>query len=166
MKQTRYSRLQNIILEELGAFPDKVARPEDLSIRTANRYDPEKVWRLQDCRPEIKAFARRLHRKQELVQNIFSVSFSRALRSLERKRVIQLVKCKWESKMEDGKWVFYRLHTPQPRVTLVVHHESRYFNRGFPDIERFVDICADIFKTKYVDVPLDVNNSELIKKEN
>lgn len=160
MKQLRYSKLQNIILRELSIFPDKVAHPEDLSLKVAKIYAPEKIWRLEDCRPEIKVLAQKLHRKTELVRNIFSVSFSRALRSLEQKGKVKLVKGKWTSRMENGIWTFYRLKTPQPRVTLVVASDSPYFKSSTPDIDRFIEICNSCFKVKYADVSTHVNNNQ------
>ena len=143
----RLSRLQKIILEELASYRDsKTADVSGLSFVVAKRYAPEKMWRLEDVRvkrPEIYAFCRSLHRKDELVRNEFSASFSRSLRSLEEKGLVQLVRGKYVYKDDD--W-YYRIHTTQPRVTFVVHYESPYFGKKNPDIEFILDIVKNIFK--------------------
>jgi len=145
----RLSRLQKIILEELASYRDsKTADVSGLSFAVAKRYAPEKMWRLEDLRtknPEIYAFARSLHRKDETIRNEFSASFSRSLRSLEEKGLVQLVRGKYVYK-DDG-W-YYRIHTTQPRITFVVHHESPYFGKKNPDIEFILDIVKSLYEKK------------------
>jgi hypothetical protein len=141
MTNQRLSKLQRIILEELASYRDsKTADVSGLSFAVAKRYAPEKMWRLEDVhvkRPEIYAFCRSLHRKGELIRNEFSASFSRSLRSLEEKGLLQLVRGKYFYK-DDG-W-YYRIYTTQPRITFVVHYESPYFGKKDPDIEFIIDI--------------------------
>jgi len=145
----RLSHLQKIILEELASYRNsKTADVSGLSFAVAKRYAPEKMWRLEDLltkHHEIYAFARSLHRKDELVLNEFSASFSRSLRNLEEKGLVQLVRGKYFYK-DDG-W-YYRIHTTQPRITFVVHHESLYFGKKNPDIEFILDIVKSVYEKK------------------
>lgn len=105
----RLSRLQKIILEELASYRDsKTADISGLSFAVAKRYAPEKIWRLEDVRvkyPEAYALARSLHRKDELVRNEFSASFSRSLRNLEEKGLVQLVRGRYVYKGEG--WYYH-----------------------------------------------------------
>jgi hypothetical protein len=141
----RWSRLQKAILEELETTKDKLMRPDTLSFLVANRYAPEKIWRLKDVKePLAYALASNIHRKKELVRNMFSASFSRALRLLEAKGEIQLVKGRFDGNVENNSFVYYRIITPQPRVTLVVHRKSQYYGKKSPDVSRFLDIVNEV----------------------
>jgi hypothetical protein len=141
----RLSQLQRVILEELASIREsKTASPEALSIKVAERYSPEKVWRLENCDPLLRGLARSIHKKRELVNNNFSASFSRSLRNLEKKGLIQLIKGKFELDWKAEHVSVYRIHTPQPRVTLVVHHDSRYFGNSVADAQFIADIVKEL----------------------
>ena len=145
MAQRRMSKLQSIILDELTKSSDKVAYPSNLSYAVASRYAPNKFWRLKDVKePLAYALCRSIHQKKELIRNDFSASFSRSLRDLEKKHLIQLVKGRFEGEVENTDYIYYRIKTPQPRVTLIVHYESPYFGKESPDVSRFIDICNEI----------------------
>ena len=155
MKHRRFSLLQRIILEELGKAKDKTMNPSSLSYVVAERYAPETFWKLKNVKePLAYALASNLHRKKELIGNKFSATFSRSLRNLEKKELIQLVKGQFEGKVENDIYAYYRIKTTQPRVTLVVHHQSPYFGRQAPDVDRLIDIVNEV---KF-NIPRDVNN--------
>ena len=145
MTKERMSKLQRIVLEELASYrKSKTADIGGLSLAVAKRYAPKKIWRLEDVRPEIHAFARSLHRKDEIIRNEFSASFSRSLRSLEEKGLVQLVRGKYVYR--NG--AYYRIHTTQPRITFIVHHESPFFGKKNPDIEFILDIIKSLYEKK------------------
>jgi len=144
----RLSKLQRIILDELEHSRESMtSSPELLSLRVAKRYAPEKIWSLEECKrknPELYPLARAIHKQDELVRNEFSASFSRSLRNLEKKGLIQLVKGKYELRHEKEGLVYYRLLTYQPRITFIVHNKSRYFGHPNPDIKFIADIVDSI----------------------
>ena len=143
--QRRLSELQKVILEELNKAKNKVMNPSNLSYAVASRYAPDKIWRLKDCKePMVYAVARSCHRNKECIKNVFSASFSRALKNMEEKKLVQLVRGLFEGKIEGDSYMYYRIKTPQPRITLVIHHESPYFGKEAPDVDRLIDICNEI----------------------
>ncbi len=75
--EQRLSRLQRIILGELeGCNALKTARIENLSLKVARKYAPDKIWRLEDLRDTaMYALAKSMHRKSETVRNTFSAAF-------------------------------------------------------------------------------------------
>ena len=169
MAKQRLSKLQELLLEELSKTKDKCSSPEALSLRVANRYKPGSVWRLADLVKELIALrmssehvemgcaiAQSHHKKEELVRNKFSATFSRSLRNLDKKGLVQLIKgqFKWDP---DDPGVIRRIATKQPRIALIIHNESPYFGDRAADANRIVNAAHSQHYN------LDVNNKALIK---
>jgi hypothetical protein len=130
-KKRRLSRLQRIIIEELCKEPNKVARIAGFSMKVADRYSPEKLlWR------EYGSFSPRGKMLGTVrLGGAFSVSFSRAIRSLELKGLVELVHgtpAVREIRI-NGVLVIQeitRVHPPHGKVTLIIHHDSPLFRTG------------------------------------
>lgn len=123
--------------------------PEDLSLRVAKRYALDNVWSLDKVKkkyPNDYHVIKLLHRKDELVRNVFSASFSRSLKNLEKKGLVQLVRGHYRQKYENGEFVYYRIITTQQRISFIVHHKSPYFGRDNPDIDFLCDVVKSIHR--------------------
>ena len=159
-----------LILEELSQTKDKCSSPEALSLRVAKRYKPGSLWRLADFRKDLIAtgmpsehvnmgcvIAETLHRKDEVVKNKFSATYSRSLRNLAQKGLVQLIKgqFRWNP---DNPRLIRRITTKQPRITIVIHHESPYYGDMAADANRIIKAAQSL------NYNLNVNNKALIER--
>jgi len=150
------SKLQLAILEVLESRPDKCAGVGSLSYEVAKRYNESRAfWKLSNIdlsRPEgplLYRIASSVHRKEELIRNVFSAAFSRALKGLERRGLVQLQRASYDIEYEerDGKICakLYVVHKGRrPRVKFVVHKESKYFGLDVPQAHRFMDVLRGL----------------------
>lgn len=139
--------MQKAIISVLEAEPDNCANMGLLSQKVASLLGGRCFWRISDIdrgteKGELLyALARSLHRRDELVRNAFSSSLSRALKSLEKRSIVQLQRNTF--RYRDRKWWIVE-RDGRPRVKFVVLQGSRYYGLDCPEYEWLMDLARSI----------------------
>lgn len=127
-KKRRLSRLQRTILQVLEETPNKAARILNINHKVARRYSLNSV---------VDMPLRKGHYRRVFLSDSFSVSFSRAMASLEAKRLVELLRGEQivSEAMENRVSVIKKIVRRQSlrgKVTLIIHHKSPFFHQDFP----------------------------------
>ena len=154
MSEERLSKLQKLILRCVAEYPpfDMEAPRGYVVWQIANRYQGDNVWRLKDLQQKLLAevragetssqeanlilgLARSVHShprgQKECLREQFSVTFSRSLRNLEKKGLVEL-KRRWvwaDTRQPCGKAYWIKL-TDKARqlLNVKVSPDSEFWN--------------------------------------
>lgn len=102
--------------------------------------------------PEYAYLARQVsdqNRSHPLIPNPFSASFSRSVRGLERRGLVQLQRESWAYRRDaTGQKRVRVIRVEQPRVKLVVHRNSKFFGEKMPSVHLFVNMVDSLRQAK------------------